>query len=93
MTALSMRRVIAATRFVHMSLGATGAVPGGAAIVGAVPGVNTVLHVAGVLPPVERPLTEVAVVAGAVVPSPIWPSSFSPQHLTPPSPGSPQTCL
>ena len=58
MTALSMRRVLAATGFVLMSLGATGAVPGGAAIVGAVPGVSTVLHVAGVLPPVERPVTD-----------------------------------
>jgi hypothetical protein len=58
MTALSMRRALAAAGFVLISLGATGAVSGGAAIVGAVPGVSTVLHVAGVLPPVERPVTD-----------------------------------
>lgn len=57
MTAPSMRRALAATGFVLMSLGAAGSVPGSAAIVTAVPGVSTVLHVAGVLPPVERPST------------------------------------
>jgi hypothetical protein len=55
MTAPSMRRALAATGIVLMSLGAAGSVPGSTAIVTALPGVSTVLHVAGVLPPVEGP--------------------------------------
>jgi hypothetical protein len=55
---LSLRRTAATVSFVLVSVGAAGPGPAGAAIVGAVgPGVSTVLHAAGLLPPVERAVT------------------------------------
>lgn len=57
MTTSPLRRTLATVGVVLASLGAAGSVSGGPLIGALGPSIGTVLHAAGILPPVEHPAT------------------------------------